>query len=161
VNVPQEQLFVIGVGPGASAVTIVGAASSEIVLVVGQPAVFTEELADSVRTATEAGVDVVIGAATEDLRDERRQTLPDVEVFTSGLEWLASSPLNPDDGTTVSRLLLVDQSTILVSTVLDRSTDDENEKAVFGRGFENGLVVITRRLMATGLDRERDPSTST
>ncbi|WP_192918456.1 TrmB family transcriptional regulator [Salinigranum salinum] len=142
-------------------VELVGGADSEIVLIVGQPAVFTEELADSVQAAREAGVDVVIGTATEDLRDEIQQGLPDIDVFTSGLEWLASSPLDPKDGTTVSRLLLVDQNTILVSTALDGSTDGRGEKAVFGRGFENGLVVIARRMMATGLGRERDPDAST
>jgi len=28
---------------------------------------------------------------------------------------------------------------------------------VFGKGFENGIVVIARRLMATGLGRTDDP----
>jgi hypothetical protein len=31
------------------------------------------------------------------------------------------------------------------------------ESAVFGRGFDNGFVVITRRLMATGLSQGSDP----
>jgi HTH-type transcriptional regulator, sugar sensing transcriptional regulator len=33
----------------------------------------------------------------------------------------------------------------------------ETERAVFGRGFTNGLVVIARRLMATGLEPGDDP----
>ena len=35
----------------------------------------------------------------------------------------------------------------------------ETEKAVFGRGFDNGIVVIARRLMATGLQPADDPET--
>jgi len=55
----------------------------------------------------------------------------------------------------IGRLLLVDRSSILVSTV-DPTTGDEH--AVFGDGFKNGLVAISRRLMAQGLLPTRDPS---
>ncbi|MFB9807340.1 hypothetical protein ACFFQF_19860 [Haladaptatus pallidirubidus] len=36
----------------------------------------------------------------------------------------------------------------------------ETEKAVFERGFDNGIVVIARRLMATGLPPRQDPDTT-
>jgi hypothetical protein len=48
----------------------------------------------------------------------------------------------------VGRLLLIDRSTILVSTI-DPDTGDEH--AVYDDGFKNGLVVVSRRLMAQGL----------
>jgi hypothetical protein len=36
-------------------------------------------------------------------------------------------------------------------------TTEEVEKAVFGKGFDNGLVVFVRRVIATGLSREANP----
>ena len=68
-------------------------------------------------------------------------------MFVSGTETLTGSPF-PDDDTDLGRLLLVDQSTILVSSFT--GGDDGHERAVFGRGFDNGLVAVGRRLMAMG-----------
>lgn len=59
---------------------------------------------------------------------------------------------------TINRLLMIDRDTILVSSVIERrDTKAETEKAVFGRGFENELVLIACRLMAIGLDPCDDP----
>lgn len=59
---------------------------------------------------------------------------------------------------TISRLLLVDRNTILVSSVYKKDSNElSEEKAVFGKGFDNGIVVIARRLMATGLNSADDP----
>ncbi len=67
-----------------------------------------------------------------------------------------SSPLEATDDTTISRLLLIDKNTILVSSVHETNTGGiETEKAVFGRGFDNGIVVIARRLMATDYHRDK------
>ena len=56
------------------------------------------------------------------------------------------------DETEINRLQLVDRSTILVSSIRDGVGDGRvHEQAVFGRGFDNELVVIVRRLMSTGL----------
>ena len=78
-------------------------------------------------------------------------------MFVSGLDWLSRSPL-PDDDTEISRLLLADREAILVSSFTETRADGrEHEQGVFGRGFDNGLVTITRRLMATGLLSVNDP----
>ncbi|WP_458191135.1 hypothetical protein [Haladaptatus sp. NG-WS-4] len=54
--------------------------------------------------------------------------------------------------------MLIDKNTILVVSVHETDTGGvETEKAVFGRGFDNVIVVIARRLMATGLPRRQDP----
>jgi sugar-specific transcriptional regulator TrmB len=127
-------------------------AESEVVLIVGREEVLTDELVEHLRVAIESGVDVLVGSATEGLSDTVDEALPGAQSFTSGLEWLESSPTDPDDATTISRLLLIDKNTILVSSAHEASDwNPETEKAVFGRGFENGFVVIARRLMATGL----------
>lgn len=68
-------------------------------------------------------------------------------MFVSGLEWLQAGKQQNDEAD-VGRLLLVDREIILVSSI-PPETDEEH--AIFGRGFGNGLVVITRRIMSTGL----------
>ncbi|PSQ00753.1 hypothetical protein BRC92_11935 [Halobacteriales archaeon QS_4_69_31] len=76
--------------------------------------------------------------------------MPGADVFASGLEWL-QVPEDGEDDTEISRLLLVDDSTILVSTIRTDGGTRSEEQAVFGNGFGNGLVTIVRRLMSTGL----------
>lgn len=137
---------------------LVEGATEEVVLIIGREDAATEELFDQVRAAQESGVDVLVGTATAGLHDVVTEHLPGVEAFVSELAWLHSSPTDPTDDTTISRLLLVDRNTILVSSVEEDETGGiEYEKAVFGRGFENGIVVIARRLMAAGLNPDDDP----
>ncbi|WP_231189285.1 helix-turn-helix domain-containing protein [Haladaptatus sp. DYF46] len=137
---------------------LIDAAGREIVFIVGREDVLTDELLEQLQEALDTGLDVLIGTQTEDLRERVAEALPDANVFVSGLEWLHSSPLEVDDDTTISRLLLIDKNTILVSSVHEMDTGGiVSEKAVFGRGFDNGIVVIARRLMATGLQPADDP----
>ena len=148
---------------GTTAITnrtqqLIDAAGEEIILIIGRDEVVTAKLLEQLREALDTGLDVLIGTQAEDVRERIAEALPDAEVFVSGLKWLHSSPLEADDDTTISRLLLIDKNTILVSSVHETNTGEvETEKAVFGRGFDNGIVVIARRLMATGLPRRQDP----
>ncbi|MDG5775783.1 helix-turn-helix domain-containing protein [Haloarculaceae archaeon H-GB2-1] len=133
-------------------------ATDEIVLVIGTDAAFTDDLAETLRDRIAAGVSVVIGTVDESLQSRIRESLPGADVFVSGLEWL-----NPDhDGGTseaISRLILVDRSAILIGTSHDgASVSGTHEQAIFGRGFSNGLVVIFRRLLSTGLLPAVDPA---
>jgi sugar-specific transcriptional regulator TrmB len=136
---------------------VIGDADEEIVLVIGHESAFTETVAESLEEARERGVDVVIGTVSEALGQEVRDSLPETEVFVSGLEWLSQSTLAGDD-TEISQLLLIDRETILVST-FHEITDDgqEDAQAVFGHGFDNGLVAIVRRILATGMLSKTDP----
>ncbi|QLG61844.1 TrmB family transcriptional regulator [Halorarum salinum] len=138
---------------------LIDEADRELVLVIGHDAVITEQLIDNLRTARERGVDVVVGTESGELRELVRGELPDAEVFVSGLEWLSGPGIAADE-TEISRLLLVDGSTILVSSFHeDRTGGRSHEQAVFGRGFDNGLVAIVRRLMATGFPPADDGET--
>lgn len=140
---------------------LVDAADREILLIVGRKSAFTDELAARLQAAQEAGVDVAVGAVTNELQAEVAEYLPESRVFTSGLEWLHSSLSDPEDETAITRLLLIDRNTILVSSAEKSTpTDGVAEKAVFGRGFSNGIVVIARRMMATGLSVWDDPGKS-
>lgn len=125
-------------------------AEREIVIVIGDDMIVTDALMDRLHTANDRGVRVIIGAISEQIRARVQRELSDAEVFVSGLEWLSESP-GPDDDTTISQLLLVDEQTILVSTFRTSAAGSPaKEQAIFGQGFDNGLVTIARRLMATG-----------
>ena len=131
---------------------LIGTASEEIVLVIGDESLLTETLVDSLNSVDD-DVTLIIGALTTPLQEEIRSAVPEATTFVSGLEWLRGE--NTADGdTAIGRLLLVDRGTILVSSIVP---DSKEEQAIFGEGFGNGLVVIARRLMAQGLLPVRDP----
>jgi len=127
-------------------------ATSEIVLVIGEDVLLTDTLFESLGELSN-GVDVLIGAVSEDLEQEIHRELPTATTFVTGLEWLQSRNADEEE-VGIGRLLLVDRSTILVSSIVPRTG---KEQAIFGKGFGNGLVVIARRLMAQGLIKAKDP----
>ena len=127
-------------------------ATDEVVLILGEQALLTEELFDTLNGLSGTAT-LIIGAVGEDTRDEIQEAVPDAEVFVSGLEWLSDEG-GASNGTAIGRLLLVDRGTLLVSSY---EVDTGVERAVFGTGFGNGLIVITRRLMETGLLPIADP----
>lgn len=127
-------------------------ATEEVVLVLGDESLLTAELVD-VLTELDSEVDLLIGAGTDALEARVHDAVPNATTFVSGLDWLRSEE-GVDDDLAIGRLLLVDRSTILVSTLVP---DTGEEQAIFGGGFRNGLVVISRRLLAQGLLPQRDP----
>jgi sugar-specific transcriptional regulator TrmB len=127
-------------------------ATEEVVLVLGDDSLLTEELIDSLNQLG-PGVDLLIGAVTESLEERIHDAVPNATTFLSGLDWLRNGE-GVDENLAIGRLLLVNRSTILVSTIVP---DTHEEQAIFGGGFRNGLVVIARRLLAQGLLPQRDP----
>lgn len=95
---------------------------------------------------------MLVGAVDEAAERRVRDAVPDAEAFISGLDWLAGT--DGHDGPDIGRLLLVDRSAILLSSV---QAGTEGEHAIFGTGSGNGLVVIARRVMSHGLLTARDP----
>jgi sugar-specific transcriptional regulator TrmB len=130
--------------------TLIDDATAEVVVVVGDPAALTDGLVEAIGAAADRGLEVVVGAVSDDLRATAAEALPDVEVFVSELGWLA--PTGPEDHTTVTCLLMLDRSAIMLAT-----TAEGRERGVFGRGYGNGLVAVARRLLVSGLLPARDP----
>lgn len=128
-------------------------ATNEVVLVVGDASLLTDDLVETL-TGIDDDVELLVGALTEPLRKRIQSDVPNATTFTSGLEWLHGGKSREDE-TAIGRLLLVDRSNILVSSIVP---DTKQERAIFGDGFGNGLVVIARRLMAQGLITNRDPA---
>lgn len=152
-----HEVWAISDEPGITGRTqqLIEGATDELILVIGHDSVFDEKLANRLRQADDRGVNVIVGTVSEALEGEIQDALAGVEVFVSGLDWLSQSPL-PDDHTEISRLLLADREAILVSSFAEHE-GRVTEHGVFGRGFDNGLVAIVRRLMATGLPVEDVP----
>lgn len=152
-DVDQEVWSLTGTtAVGNRTIQLVEDATSEVVLVIGTESVVTDELVATLNGVMDASV--LVGTLTDDLEATLRDRLPDATVFTSDLPWLHG---NGDAGPDIGRILLVDRNTIMVSSIHGA---DGTERAVFSRGVGNGLVVIARRLMATGLVPSEDPGAS-
>lgn len=133
-------------------IQLVGEATDEVVLVIGDESLLTADLVARLNEVGN-GVDLVVGTFTDSLQEEVTAAVPGATTFVSGLEWLHGESASRHDPA-IGRLLLVDRSTILVSSIMPETRE---EQAVFGEGFGNGLVVIARRIMAQGLLTSRDP----
>ncbi|MFP4175108.1 MAG: TrmB family transcriptional regulator [Halobacteriales archaeon] len=130
---------------------LVDEAEDEVALVVSSESLEDGELVDHLRSALDRGVEVTLGTLDEVPQDVR-ESLSDADVFVSDLAWLGSSSQYPDDDTEISRLMLVDRETILVSSYRQTESGVSSQgHAVFGRGFNNGLVAIVRRIISTGV----------
>lgn len=153
-DAPVQQVWAMAGRAGIENRTnqLLGSATDEIVLVIGDESLLTTELITTLNEV-DTDVDLLIGALTEPLQDQIHEAVPGATTFTSGLEWLHGENTTQDE-TAIGRLLLVDRSSILVSTIMPET---KVEQAIFGDGFGNGLVVIARRLMAQGLVTTRDP----
>lgn len=127
-------------------------ATSEVVLVVGDESLLSEELITRLNGIS-SQVNLIIGAVTTDLQTKIHEQVPSATTFTSDLAWIRGSDRSEDEPA-IGRLLLTDRSSILVSSIVPTTGA---EHAIYGGGFGNGLVVISRRLMAEGLLPLEDP----
>lgn len=122
-------------------------ATDEVVLVIGDETLLTPGLVAGLNELP-TSVDLFVGAVTESLRENIEEAAPRAKTFVSGLDWLRGEETVADGEVAIARLLLADRANLLVSTI---SPGTDKESAVFGSGFRNGLVTISRRLMAQGL----------
>ncbi len=152
---PVQQVWAMSGNEGIKNRTeeLIETATDEIVLVIGDESLLSEDLITLLNEVGN-GVELLVGALTESLQEQIQEAVPDATTFISGLEWLHGGN-STEDETAIGRLLLIDRSTILVSSIMPKS---KNEQAIFGEGFGNGLVVIARRLMSQGLLNARDPA---
>lgn len=142
---------------GARTGTLVEGAEDEIVLIVIDDSVLTDQLFDQLQSATHRGVSVIIGAISDEIRDLVRDRLTRAEVFETELTWLVANDEPETVG--IGRLLLADRSSVLVSSFYPgRQQAESTERAVFAAGLGNGFVVLMRRMLATGLLPAEDPA---
>lgn len=127
---------------------LISNADGELIMVIGHERVVTSELLETLQTVHEAGIRIAIGTVSESLCEELSTALPDATVFVSELGWLTTAAL-ADDTTEIELIMLIDRETILASSTHVGAAGES--QAVFGQGFNNGLVTIVRRLLVTGL----------
>lgn len=96
---------------------LIESAGRETVLIIGRNDVLMDELLEHLQAAQETGLRVLIETVDDQLRDRVEMALSDAQVFVSGLRWLNKPLTKQSDNVTISRLLLIDQNTILVSSV--------------------------------------------
>jgi len=125
--------------------TLLKQAQTEIVLVIADESLLTDRLVAKLNK-TDKEVDLLVGAITESVRTHVQDVIPRATTFVSGLEWLQEGDTDTGE-TAIGRLVLIDRSTILVSSIVPSTGE---EQAIFGEGFGNVLVVIARRLMSQG-----------
>lgn len=124
---------------------LVEEATEEVILVLGHESLAEAHLSETLGSVGNE-VALYVGAVDEPLREALQELVPGAETFVSGLEWLKSEDTETDPA--VGRILLVDKSTMLVSTVTAAEGEDH---AVYAKGFTNGIVVVARRLMTRGI----------
>lgn len=122
-------------------------AEHEAILIVGDPDAVSDEIYDAVRDAIERDVSVIVGVTDGDAEARVRDAIPDAKVFVSDLPWL---PRTSEEGARITRLLLVDDRTVLVGSRPAVGEPEEAEQAVVGNGASNGIVVILRKLLRSG-----------
>jgi sugar-specific transcriptional regulator TrmB len=136
-------------------------ADDEIVFVAGTHDVVTPQVIEGLRAASGRGVSVVTGAVTDEIQAAFETELPDATVFASGLEWLTTPQELTEEETEIGMLVLTDGESILISSQEPGTgTTSVDDHAVFGKGFDNGLVVIVRRLLSRGLLPTEDPQSN-
>lgn len=136
--------------------TLISEAESEIALLVVDEDVLSEKLFDKLHEAATRELSIILGGKTESITAKLGSELPNLRVFETGLDWLTG--LRTDHEVAISRILLIDRETLLIGTYYP---EDDNakakEQAVFATGLENGVVVLLRRLVSSGLVTANDP----
>ena len=138
---------------GARTAKVVQESDSELIFLVIDDSILTDALFDRLDAAIDRGVSVIIGGRTEDVRAALRERLPRAQIFETELSWL----VGVDDDISIGRLLLSDRSTLLVSSFYPETGEGKTERAVYATGLGNGVVVLIRRMLATGLLPRADP----
>jgi sugar-specific transcriptional regulator TrmB len=127
-------------------------ADFEIVLVVGEASLLTDELIEALNRVPE-DVDLLVGSLSEALQHEIETAVPAASTFVSGLDWLHDEE-GAQPATAFGRLVVADRSTILASSLLECG----EETAMVGEGFGGGNLGNARRLMVQGMLLAHQPA---
>ncbi|WP_254768786.1 TrmB family transcriptional regulator [Salinilacihabitans rarus] len=135
---------------------LIDGADSEIALLVVDESLLSEPLFESLHDAVERELSIVLGGQTKQITSRLGTELPNITTFETGLDWL-TGPWS-DHEVAISRILLVDKATLLIGSYYPDSNDSAGkERAVYATGLENGVVVLLRRLISSGLAPASDP----
>ncbi|AGB32600.1 transcriptional regulator TrmB [Natrinema pellirubrum DSM 15624] len=128
-------------------------ATSEIALVVADESLLSDPLYETLHDAVDQDVQVILGGRTDGITSRLETELPAARVFETNLDFLIGS--GTDHEVAISRILLVDREALLIGSYYPNS-EDSAEQAIFASGLENGIVVLLRRLISSGLTAVED-----
>ncbi|WP_311173577.1 TrmB family transcriptional regulator [Halobellus ordinarius] len=131
-------------------VDFVSTAEEEVVyMTIGE--LLTDELAESLSTASDRGVSIRLAEMSQSAEAHLEQQVPDAELFESLWNW---------SDTPAGRLLMVDEKKTLVSVLIDGNGEHppqpRDETAIWGTGRTNSLVVVLKALFTWQLDSGRE-----
>ncbi|WP_458185805.1 TrmB family transcriptional regulator [Haladaptatus sp. NG-WS-4] len=104
----------------------------------------TDDIVEKLIELNDAGVDLHLGGVSTNLRERVDADALDATVFHSPWKW---------SETAVSRLLMVDGETTLVSVKVDSS---DAETAIWGTGEKNSLVVVLKAILSHRIPDDGD-----
>jgi sugar-specific transcriptional regulator TrmB len=130
---------------------LVANAETEIVVILGETSLLTDELVETLNRVPEE-VDILVGGLSETLHEQVQRRVSADTTVVSGLDWLHEEERSP--ATAFGRLVVADRSTVLASSILNSG----EETAMVGRGFGDANVANARRLMVQGMLLAHQPA---
>jgi sugar-specific transcriptional regulator TrmB len=131
-------------------VELVGAAEEEVVYMTVE-GLLTDEIAESLRRASDRGVSIRLAEMANSTERRLDEVVPDARVFESLWDW---------SDTPAGRLVMVDRDKTLVGVFVsgDQATPHRSreETAIWGSGEANGLVVVLKTMFTWELEDTRD-----
>lgn len=128
----------------------ISTADEEVVFMTAE-ALLTEELVESLSTASDRGVSIRLAEMSQSTETRLERDVPDADLFESLWDW---------SDTPAGRLLMVDREKTLVSVLVDGNGDHppepRDETAIWGTGQTNSLVVVLKALFTWQLDTGRE-----
>lgn len=109
----------------------------------------SDQFLTALQDAYDRNVTVIVGTTDEQLFGELSSVLPEQTVVHTNHKWLNNTAFDDDQAPAIIGILLVDRHSILLNT--SPKCPPEQQHAVYGQGLNNGLVVVMRRLIASGL----------
>ncbi|MCU4742179.1 DUF7344 domain-containing protein [Natronoglomus mannanivorans] len=124
-------------------------ANEELFMLFSTTGLLEEGCFARIEDALDRGVDVYLGSRDPVVRETVRERAPEVVLWEPQLDWLNLS----SDTETVGRLVFADRDAIMLGTVGEkRSGGSYDEKAIVGKGADNGLVTLMGQLLGSRID---------
>lgn len=136
--------------------TLFEEAASELFVMVTGDDLLEDAWVEGMADAADRGATVLFGCQCEDVCADVRERVPEVSIW--GPE--ANLPEFPTDGDRLARLVMADRETVMIATLGEqRLPGVAEETAVWGRGANNGLVIVLEGMLGARIDELEPEST--
>ena len=136
----------------ARAQELIQEGDEEVVYLIGDESVLAEDVLDQLVAASDRGLPIYVGTASEEIFERIDAAVPGVQRFESWIEWLWT-PREPGEAWTLGQILVVDRHGMLVSAHRETSHGASEDSAVWTTGVGNGLGMVAERLLSASIER--------